>query len=276
MPRRLVPAVVLPVALALTVTGCGSSGAPGGGIAAPGAGAAAPAASAAQVLQAAYTKTSAARTARVLVTIRSAGGGLSALDSDISGVVDFAGHSGRFTTKLLGKGTTEIRIVRGSSYVHLPAAVTGKLSTLKPWLRTSTTSTGASGDPTRILGFLQAAGSVRTVGTDTVRGTSTTHYRGTVDVSKLAAASGSASAAATVKKFYGSTGVPVDIWVDDAGRARRIRSTYPAPRIGGTPGATKGTISTSTDVYDFGVPVDVQAPPQDQVSTTNLPGATGG
>lgn len=282
MPRRLVTAVLVPVALAVTVSGCSSSksstASPAAGktSAAAKASASASASSGTSLLQSAYAKTSAAKSARVAVTIRSSAGGLASLNSDITGVVDFANHSAQLTTKLPGIGSTEVRMIGGTSYIHLPASLTSKLKTLKPWLR-STSSSSAGGDPTQVLGFLRAAGSMSKVGSDTVRGATATHYKGTVNAAKLAAVSGSASSAAAVKKLYGSTNVPVDIWVDDAGRAVRVRATIPAPKIGATPGsgATKGTITTSSDYYDFGVPVHVVAPPASQVGTSNLPGATG-
>lgn len=40
-------------------------------------------------------------------------------------------------------------------------------------------------DPSRSVQFLMATGEVRKVGTETVKGTQTTHYSGTVDVSEL-------------------------------------------------------------------------------------------
>lgn len=276
MPRRLVTAVLVPVALAVTVSGCSSStstASPAAGRTAAAATASAPAAGGTNLLQSAYARTSAARSARVAVTIRSGGGGMSALNSDITGVVDFANHSAQLTTTLPGVGNTEVRVIRGTSYIHLPTSLTKKLPSLKPWLR-GTSSSSAGGDPTQVLGFLRAAGAMSKVGTDTVRGISATHYRGTVDVSKLAAASGSAGSAAAVKKLYGNTPVPVEIWVDASGRAVRVRSTIPAPKIGAT-GGTKGTISTSSDYYDFGTPVRVVAPPASQIGSSSLPGMSG-
>jgi hypothetical protein len=46
--------------------------------------------------------------------------------------------------------------------------------------------------------------------------------------------------------------LPVEIWIDDVGRARRFVLEL-------------DEVPATIDFYDFGVEVDVQAPPQDEV-----------
>ena len=50
----------------------------------------------------------------------------------------------------------------------------------------------------------------------------------------------------------------IDVWVDSEGRARRVVTTA------GTPGAEEGWVTT-TEYFDFGLEVDIQAPPAAEV-----------
>ena len=47
----------------------------------------------------------------------------------------------------------------------------------------------------------------------------------------------------------------IDAWIDDEGLLRRIRIPF---------GGTDGPVEV-IDLYDFGVPVDIEAPPADEV-----------
>ena len=65
--------------------------------------------------------------------------------------------------------------------------------------------------------------------------------------------------------------IPVDVWIDADGHVRRMIAR-PRPRgvrggarrVGGS-GSAPAVDPMSIDLYDFGVPVDVQAPPADQI-----------
>jgi hypothetical protein len=92
----------------------------------------------------------------------------------------------------------------------------------------------AHADPGGVLDLLREIGEVETVGPETVRGVPTTHYRGTIDIAS----------------------VPVDVWVDGDGRARKISATVDRAGI---------KVATEIEYYDFGVELDVDAPPADEV-----------
>ena len=125
-------------------------------------------------------------------------------------------------------------------------------------------------DPTRSLAFLNAAdGEVERVGEEQVRDTATTHYRFTVDVERAAGAVDEEQAAFLRAELLdrGVTRLPAEVWLDDEGRLRRLlyRLELAQPVLGGSATDT-GTVETTVEYFDFGVPVDVQAPPADEVT----------
>ncbi len=110
-------------------------------------------------------------------------------------------------------------------------------------------------DPGRLLaGFQKVGGDVETLGEEAVRGVPTDRYRLTLDLERLIETAPERHRAALrrelderVRKLE-----PVEIWIDDAGLARRVRVVIDSDPV-------------SIDFFDFGIGVDVQAPPADQV-----------
>jgi hypothetical protein len=103
--------------------------------------------------------------------------------------------------------------------------------------------------------FELVSGSVESLGEETVRGVSTDHYRLTLDLARLIETAPAANRAALreeLEKREAKT-EPIEIWIDDAGRARRVQVTLDKDDL------------VAVDFYDFGVEVDVEAPPADQV-----------
>jgi len=113
--------------------------------------------------------------------------------------------------------------------------------------------------PAQYIEQLAASGDVKAVGTETVNGTATTHYAGTVDVEdQLSHFSGAVrSQMQGVIAKTGWTGAKIDVWLDDQGLVRRMRSAS----VGG-----KGGMSMAMDVLAYGVRVDVTPPPASQVA----------
>ena len=65
-----------------------------------------------------------------------------------------------------------------------------------------------------------------------------------------------------VHKNGTSLTIPADVWVDNDGLARRIQLKLDLAKLAGPDGGTDGPVLTmSMDLYDFGVPVHVEAPP---------------
>jgi hypothetical protein len=136
------------------------------------------------------------------------------------------------------------------------------------------TSTG-SNDPTEMLQALEnESDSLRNLGGATVRGVPTVHYRAVIDLAK-AAQNAPAAVRAAVKKsdarliqMLGTDKMPMDVWIGQDKLVRRIayRMAIPVAATGGTM-----DMDVRLDIFDFGVPVDVTAPPAGQVA--ELPAA---
>ncbi len=274
----LVPAVLL---VSVVVTGCSStsgttaaSSAPAGTPSASSA-SARPAPSAAQSLDASPV----AALVKAGETTGKAGSMRFALSTAVdagvmtttvkaSGVVDNAKRLADMTFDVTtGQGQPvriEQRIVGDALYMALPQEP-GTFYKLSVEDLTGT-SLAESTDPTAGFAALRAASDdVTEVGTETVRGTRTRHFRGTYDLkAALAQAEGAAKQPlrATIKVAATST-VPFDAYVDDEGRVRKMVQKLDVKVPGA--GAQKARTTTTVEAYDFGVAVKVTAPPKSQV-----------
>jgi len=136
---------------------------------------------------------------------------------------------------------------------------------------------GGSADPADLLKSLTGmAGSVKKVGTATMRGVAVTEYQVNIDPAKAAARLPS-SQRASFRQFaaaLGSGAIPVDVWVDGQNLVRRIQVSLHLNADSGVPSGAR--LTESTDFYDFGVPVRVTAPPASQVaSLSQMAGSAG-
>lgn len=151
-----------------------------------------------------------------------------------------------------------------------------ELSGGKPWAKISVS--GASGmgadtlkqaqqyGPAETTRMLTASPDVREVGRETVDGVATTHYAGTVDPAADFGALGPEYRKNLQKAFEGLDvqRIQIEIWVDGDGLPRKqtARTTM-----------KMGTVDVTATFSDFGEPVEITAPPADQVGEFKLPGA---
>jgi hypothetical protein len=153
----------------------------------------------------------------------------------------------------------------------------------------STDSSMDSEDPGKTLDFLGKYGSsLQVVAREDVRGVPTTHARTLVDFRR-------ASEAWYVEEGWSRENIDraleneptqpaqVDVWVDGDGLVRRVRTrrTYEPPeheQFELPEGWGSSTSVTTTEYFDFGVHVDIQAPPQSDVIDADelLSTSTGG
>lgn len=290
-PRRSV--AVMTVAAAALATGCGTSTSPTAAPTTP---------DPAAVFAAAFTATTGAHTARVQIRTRTSadGGAGASVDSTsaVDGVIDFAKGTRQLVTQLPTGGQVETRFVDGALYTQLSSALSSRPGQ-KPWLKVTlppqAAGAAAVNDPSRTLTYLKgAAAALTVVGQEQVRDATTTHYRADIDLKKLAAESGPTPQAggtdrgALLRKLLGRDTLPLDVWVDAQQRVRRLQTVLPTLQLtgatgrphGSTTGApvlpsaaprTTGSSTSTEEFYDFGVAVDVQPPPADQVQTPRRP-----
>jgi hypothetical protein len=127
----------------------------------------------------------------------------------------------------------------------------------------------AGDDPRKSLDFLRAAsGEIETVGTETLRGVDTTHYRATLnlaDYEKLVPADQREDVRSILGDLIDQTGIgeiPVDVWLDEFGFVRKFDLSFTATQPGTTDSAEASMIF---ELYDYGKAVDVGPPPADEV-----------
>ena len=197
------------------------------------------------------------------------------------GVMSGDGKNGQITVSMPIVGSIEERIVDGVIYMNLgsfpgaPDDVAGKWVKLDP---AQLQQGGMLGDlagqadansPKQGLEYLQGlSGDVQDLGQEDVNGRTTTHYRASIDYAKVL--DQLPNATAEQRDALAKLGVvPADVWIDDQDRVVKMHFTIDA----GSTGAGAGTAELTMEITDFGVPVDVQAPPADE--TTDLSSLSG-
>lgn len=194
------------------------------------------------------------------------------------GEVDFANHRSAMRSRMQAEGKrgpydSETRIVDGYTYFKVPPDGTADIGTdaSKPWSRLKLPGTssmllpmGGTVDVTGYLKVLEAIGARSEVtGSDEVRGVPTTRYRVVLeDPPDLPA-----QVKATGNISFGEPGDGfVYLWADGQGRLRRLRAEFGHDDSGSHRGG-----GYQLEVFDFGAPVTVEAPPPDQVSVPSDP-----
>lgn len=157
-------------------------------------------------------------------------------------------------------------------YLRAPALSAGAgLPGGKAWLKIDASKVGESSgldfskalsgsqlEPADMLAMLKAEGAdVRTVGSSTIDGVATTHYRVKIDVAKALQSKGLSSPmledfASTMKTATGN------VWIDQDGLVRRIQYAYAVPQAG-------IHMAMKMDLSDYGAHVTIAAPPSSQV-----------
>ncbi|MEA2275465.1 MAG: hypothetical protein QOC78_425 [Solirubrobacteraceae bacterium] len=238
----------------------------------------------------AATRTASAGSVEVTMT-----GKVSASGQEIplsgTGAFDLKAKRGHFdlTTTVPGQGDLKIQELVDGLTIYLRSDVFARfLPAGKHWLKLDLQALGkkagidlgqlqqlgAGTDPTQFLSYLAKTADVQKVGDEDIDGTPTTHYRATIDLDKLAAASGDPKLAESVRQLQKTTGIkriPTDVWIGKDGRVRRQSLDYTST------GATPTRVSFVIDYRNYGVPVDVQTPDAgDTLDAATLLGALGG
>ncbi len=176
-------------------------------------------------------------------------------------------------------GQVELRYLEESGdpvlYANLPF-LADKLPGGKAWIRLDLQQVGqklgvdlnqvlsqVGQNPGQFLDLLRASGSVEAVGTETVDGASTTHYKATIELDKVAGEVGGTIGQALYDRLSAQgapSSIPVEVWVGDDGLVRRVALDETASSGGQTTG-----VKVQVDISDYGTPVTVTAPPSDQV-----------
>ena len=190
----------------------------------------------------------------------------------------FSRRQGHLTMDLggltgVGTGQAEIVFDKLVYYMKLPAGSGAGLPPGKEWFMLDFAKLGKQqgldlsqlmqlnqSDPSQALDFLQGASDdFEEVGHEQVRDEQTTHYKGTIDLQKVAE-----EAPADVQEEYrklselsGNQKVPMDVWIGDDGLVRKIAFTQAVPN--------GGSVKMEEEFYDFGTDEQVEVPADDEV-----------
>jgi hypothetical protein len=266
--RRL-PALALLLALPLAAAACG-----GGSKTKANAPAATGGASAIAAVTAAARKTSLAGTEHMTLNVS---GSTSGQQLTVKGQGDFDNtkHVGslhmQFSVSTIDS-TIDVVLSKTDMYLKSPLFAVA-LPAGKTWLKLDLSKQAASQglslntllsqDPTKTLSSLESLTGATAVATEKVDGVVTTHYRATIDTSKLA---GAAAAGVSQPGLY-------NVWVGADGYVHRLSA-----RIVTGAGAKKAVVNLTADLSNFGKPVTVALPPAGQTAATNgssIPGLGG-
>lgn len=242
----------LVAAAALTITGCGSTASPGS--AAPAPAAAAPAAAATEDPAVALGKAAAKlgeESFAMAMTMGEAGGMNGSMDpvkkvSQFTMNVEEAGSAITMEMRTIGddlymKTTAEgLDLPGGNSWTHMEQGDAAGPMSLGTF------------DPAEVAATLERTSDVKRVGDK--------DFTGTVDLAASAEALGMTAADV---EAVGATPLPFEASVDDEGRL--VRYAFTSPAVSGQP-----PVEMVTTYSDFGLPVDVQAPPAAEVQ--EMPG----
>jgi hypothetical protein len=214
-----------------------------------------------------------------------------------SGVFDFSGKRGKIVLDMsrlsalaggrVAFGTIEERVVYPTIYMRA-AFLTKALPGHQQWVKidlaqASKRLTGVNlsqlttqSTPGDQLQQLRASGNAHRVGTDTIRGVATTHYRATVDLHKLPGRVPPSQRQAVqqgVNRLVSLTGTstyPVDVWIDAQHHVRRqsMSMSLKLPTTG-----QRMSFSVNMEFFNFGVKPAITAPPANQVfdATGSIP-----
>jgi len=165
-------------------------------------------------------------------------------------------------TLTAGSATVNELLVPPDLYLQTPNAGGQWTQTYVGW-RAQTPSTGSlAPSPTEELNMLKSVGSVTALGSATTDGVPTTHYRAVVDTARFATLLPTASRVAWLKAAtsLGIGTLPIDAWVDAAGRVRVVGMNLSLQTAQGA-----ASIVLSVNYSDFGPQSQVSAPPANEI-----------
>ncbi|QJS11865.1 hypothetical protein HKX69_22190 [Streptomyces argyrophyllae] len=112
---------------------------------------------------------------------------------------------------------------------------------------------GDNGSPSASMKGLKYAKDVQNLGTQTVNGKRTTHYRGVIDSAHMGKLKDVYGEGSPMSKMTGTTSIPMDVWVGPDDLPVRLREKI-------------GAMTISMDFDKFGRTATVKAPPAGRVA----------
>lgn len=180
------------------------------------------------------------------------------LSFDGEGTSSADSRHGRLTGTLdVGQGPIEFEGIVADEVMYLKGDAFGLPK--GKWLKSPDPPTSTL-SPGEFVGFLKDAEGVKRVGSETIRGEETEHFRGPLNIKELAEESGSEIVerlrqTPEVDKFD----IVVDVWVMQDGLPARLTLEMTAP------GQASGSMKVTSDILEYDVPLNDKPPPAGQV-----------
>jgi hypothetical protein len=219
------------------------------------------------------------KTETVMTTVRSTAGGPElTLRFRGDGEYDYKNQLGRMTTS--GLPTQPGFPVLGRESVFAGNAVFMRIENCqagalggKNWIKMDSAQlTGVdpstqptSQDPTSTLEVLRGAGEVTTIGREKVDGFETTRYRVKIDIDKALSqlTPERREQLRSVFEQLKSSAASTEVWIDDTELPRRFKSIFTIKGV--APGVSSFKMSNSMNFFDYGKPVSIDVPSDDEV-----------
>ncbi len=284
---RPVTALTVPVIAALVVAGCGgSSGSPKSASSSK-----SPRVSLARAADVSAAESGYTMTMSMHESLGSEGN----LTASGSGSFSTAQKSGTMTLEMkvpstsLPLGNLQMKmILRGENfYMKLPSSLSSLMPGGKAWMALNfgelgkaaslpglgslINSEGSLSDPGQYLNYLKAtsASGIQNLGTETIDGVQTTHFRAELDLAHLASAvpaserAAAAQLAAQLEKRAHLGTAPIDAWIDSSNRVRRI-ALNESMTITVSGKSQPVTLALTEDFTSYGPQPVPSPPPADQ------------
>lgn len=184
-----------------------------------------------------------------------------------TGALRFAAGAADATFAVHSNGL-DVQIVMAGGDVYVKGF--GSATPGKPWRKSDPadaadmTAMLKAADPRHTVRMLAAVGTMRPVGQETMNGVPAAHYSVKVDMAKVAQQVPELASEARVAMKAGVQVEYVQVWVGADQLPVRLMTSASVPGNGGK----KKVTSQITDYSDWGKPVDIQAPPPDQVGAS--------
>jgi hypothetical protein len=204
--------------------------------------------------------------------------------------IDFTSERAHMTMEMAGEGAS-LAAVGGQSFEVISDGFTmymkfPMLSELIPgtkeWIKVDLQAVGedvgidfsqlsqlGGTDPSQQLAYLEGMADVEKVGTEEVRGVSTTHYTGVVDFEALEemAPDEAVESIRNLREMSGIDEAPMEVWLDDDGLPRRVNMEFTYDPSDDAPAGTPtGTMTMLLEYFDYGADIDIELPDDSDVT----------
>jgi hypothetical protein len=212
------------------------------------------------------------------------------MEMNVAGMAVTATGQGRYdgtntamsmSMDLLGQ-QMEVRLIGQAIYLKMPDSMRASTGSTKPWTKVSLDDSTAAGkalsenysqlaeqnDPSKMLEQIQKAGTITKSESTTLNGEQANHYTVDIDFAKLADQMPAGLPADAKAQLAGkNVHFPMDLWVNSDQLPMQIITDMSAlgSALGGAEASQLGEMTMTMKYTDWGGPVDVTAPPADQV-----------